>query len=169
MRRAASSMTARYSELAHRVQSHAGEEQLDWQTLYDDYQRAGGTLTPTQLARNPGGEALNAFMHAYAGKPDPIGLLGGIYIIEGTGQRIVPLLLPRLRQQLALPMASLKFLHYHGANDQHHMQFWLHAVRQVARDAPDELSKIVQVARTVACLYLEQWRYAHDEPRVTSP
>ncbi len=159
MRRAASSMTLRFSELTNLVQTHAGEEHLDWQILYDDYRRAGGTLTPQQLARNPGGEALNAFMHAYAARTDPIGLLGGIYIIEGTGQRIIPTLLPRLRDQLGVPLSALKFLDYHGENDQHHMRRWLDAVHLVARTAPDELHQIARVARTVATLYLQQWHY----------
>ena len=42
--------------------------------------------------------ALNAYLHSLAATPNPIGLLGAIYIIEGTGQRIVPSLLPLLRQ-----------------------------------------------------------------------
>ena len=159
MRRAASSMTPRFSELAKLVQTHAGEEHLDWQILYDDYRRAGGTLLPQQLARNPGGEALNAFMHAYAAQTDPIGLLGGIYIIEGTGQRIIPTFLPRLRDQLGVPLTALKFLDYHGENDQHHMLRWLDAVHLVAKTAPGELHKIARVARTVATLYLQQWHY----------
>ncbi|MBI3775796.1 MAG: iron-containing redox enzyme family protein, partial [Gammaproteobacteria bacterium] len=159
MRRAASSMTSRFAELSKLVQTHAGEEQLDWHILYDDYRRAGGTLSPRQLVRNPGGEALNAFMHAYAAQSDPVGLLGGIYIIEGTGQRIIPTLLPRLRDQLGLPLTALKFLDYHGENDQHHMRRWLDALHIVASTAPSELHKIVQVACTVADLYLSQWRY----------
>ena len=35
--------------------------------------------------------------------PNPVGLLGAIYVIEGTGQRIVPALLPLLQAQLKLP------------------------------------------------------------------
>ena len=41
MRRAVSSMDAQYKDLAKLVQVHAGEEQLDWQVLYQDYQNAG--------------------------------------------------------------------------------------------------------------------------------
>jgi len=114
MRRAVSSMTPQYRALAALVQTHAGEEQLDWQVLYGDYRGAGGTLPASALTRNPGGEALNAFMHAYAARPNPVGLLGGIYIIEGTGQRIVPTLLPRLKAGLGVSSSLLKFIEYHG-------------------------------------------------------
>ena len=87
---------------------HAGEEQFDYKILFDDYRRAGGDAPSIDaLVRNPGGEALNAYMHALARQPNPIGLLGAIYIIEGTGQRIIPALLPLLRKQLDMPGAGV--------------------------------------------------------------
>lgn len=159
MRRAVSSMSPRFRQLASLVQIHAGEEQLDWQVLYQDYQNVGGALPADRLGRNPGGEALNAFMHAYASRTDPVGLLGGIYIIEGTGQRIVPTLLPRLKESLGLSSSALKFIEYHGENDQAHMARWLNAVKMVAEIDPASMQEIVKVARTVATLYLQQWKF----------
>lgn len=159
MRRAVSSMSPRLRTLAQLVQTHAGEEQLDWQVLYEDYRNAGGTLPLAALRMNPGGEALNAFMHAYASRPDPVGLLGGIYIIEGTGQRIVPTLLPRLKSSLGLSSSLLQFMAYHGENDQSHMLRWLEATKLAADFAPDAPNQIVQVAQSVAALYLQQWTY----------
>lgn len=159
MRRAVSSMGPQYRALAALVQTHAGEEQLDWQILYEDYQKAGGNLPAANLRRNPGGEALNAYMHAYAAQPDPVGLLGGIYIIEGTGQRIVPMLLPRIKTGLGLSSSALRFLEYHGENDQHHMQRWLEAVKITASLNARASRQIVEVASTVAELYLQQWKH----------
>ena len=159
MRRAVSSMQPEYKQLANLVQTHAGEEQLDWQVLYRDYINAGGTLPAANLSRNPGGEALNAFMHSYASRPNPIGLLGGIYIIEGTGQRIVPTLLPKLKEHLNLSSSVLKFIEYHGENDQAHMLRWLDAVKMVALIDPNATEEIVKVAETVAALYLQQWKF----------
>jgi len=158
MRRAVSSMQPEYRELATLVQLHAGEEQLDWQVLYQDYLKAGGSLPAANLKRNPGGEALNAFMHAYASQPNPVGLLGGIYIIEGTGQRIVPTLLPRLKDSLKVNSSMLKFIEYHGENDQAHMMRWLNAVKLVALVDPSATHEIVRVAESVATLYLQQWK-----------
>ncbi len=159
MRRAVSSMQPEYKQLANLVQTHAGEEQLDWQVLYRDYVNAGGTLPAANLSRNPGGEALNAFMHSYASRPNPIGLLGGIYIIEGTGQRIVPTLLPKLKEHLNLSSSVLKFIEYHGENDQAHMLRWLDAVKMVALIDSNATEEIVKVAETVATLYLQQWKF----------
>ena len=159
MRRAVSSMSPQYRELASLVQHHANEEQLDWQVLYQDYLNGGGTLPAANLIRNPGGEALNAFMHAYAARPNPIGLLGGIYIIEGTGQRIVPTLLPKLKENLGVSSSILKFIEYHGENDQAHMMRWLSAVKMVAAIDENATDEIVKVAQTVASLYLQQWKF----------
>ena len=83
---------------------HAGEEQHDFKILFDDYRKAGGAVADLdRLKRNPGGEALNAYLHALAATRDPFGLLGAIYIIEGTGQRIVPALLPLIKASLCPP------------------------------------------------------------------
>jgi 3-oxoacyl-[acyl-carrier-protein] synthase-3 len=159
MRRAISSMTPRYQALADLIQTHAGEEQLDWQVLYQDYLKAGGTLPAAKLARNPGGEALNAFMHAYAARPDPVGLLGGIYIIEGTGQRIIPTLLPKLKTNLGISSSILKFIEYHGENDQAHMIRWLNAVKIAIALDDNDANEIIKVAESVAKLYCQQWHF----------
>ncbi|MBX9676050.1 MAG: iron-containing redox enzyme family protein [Methylotenera sp.] len=159
MRRAVSSMSPQYQQLAQLVQAHAGEEQLDWQVLYQDYVQAGGKLHASHLRRNPGGESLNAFMHSYAARQNPIGLLGGIYIIEGTGQRIVPTLLPKLKQHLSVPSSVLKFIEYHGENDQAHMMRWLDAAKMAVNIDANAAAEIVRVAETVAALYLQQWKF----------
>lgn len=159
MRRAISSMSSRYRPLADLIQMHAGEEQLDWQILYQDYLKAGGTLPATALTRNPGGEALNAFMHAYASRTDPVGLLGGIYIIEGTGQRIIPTLLPSIKENLDVSPSMLKFIEYHGENDQAHMMRWLNAVKIVIELDSANSNEILKVAESVSKLYLQQWYF----------
>lgn len=159
MRRAVSSMSAEYKELAKLVQLHAGDEQLDWQILYQDYRNTGGTLQAEHLKRNSGGEVLNAYMHAYAARPNPVGLLDGIYIIEGTGQRIRPSLLPRIKESLKVSSYILKFIEYHGENDQAHKARWLSALKLVAQIEPQAMHEIVRVAESVATLYLQQWKY----------
>ncbi len=129
MRTGAEHLDERHGALAQLVRKHAGEEQFDYKILFDDYRRAGGDAPSIDaLVRNPGGEALNAYMHALSRQPNPIGLLGAIYIIEGTGQRIIPALLPLLRKQLDIPEQAFRFLAYHGENDASHLARWLTAV-----------------------------------------
>ncbi|MBW4788958.1 beta-ketoacyl-ACP synthase III [Alcaligenes faecalis subsp. faecalis] len=165
MREACDSLSPAYAPLAELIRLHAGEEQDDFKILFEDYQHAGGTATEIeQLSRNPGGQALNSYLHALAASQDPIGLLGAIYMIEGTGQRIVPALLPLLKSSLSLEPNMYRFLHYHGMNDEHHLARWLVAV-ELALDC-DETGRaeqiIIETARRTAALYLMQFQYAKE-------
>lgn len=155
MRRAVAQLSAEYQPLASLITQHADDEQHDFKLLFEDYQYAGGTATHIEaLLRNPGGEALNSYMYRKAATPNPFGLLGGIYIIEGTGQRIVPWLLPLVKQQLVLPERCYRFLRYHGENDENHLQRWLLALQWVlAAGGAAAQADIVRTARDVATLY----------------
>lgn len=158
MRKAAANLGTPYAKLRDLILLHASDEQFDFRILFDDYQRLGGrAVTIDALRRNAGGEALNAYLHSRAEGATPQGLLGAVYIIEGTGQRIVPALLPEIRRQLALPIETTKFLQYHGENDVNHLARWLNCV-EIAIDAGGAATAtdIVATARTTAQLYLMQ-------------
>lgn len=168
MRRAGEQLREPFLDLAEIVAAHAGDEQDDYAILFEDYQAAGGRAASLdELVRNPGGEALNAFMFRLAERPNPVDLLGAIYIIEGTGQRVIPQLLPALRRQLGLPERAFRFLVYHGTNDEAHLARWLKAVEIVlSRDpAGHHARAIVETARATCELYLLQFQYVlrdHD-------
>ncbi|WP_454696935.1 iron-containing redox enzyme family protein [Achromobacter aegrifaciens] len=165
MREGAASLSEQYAPLAALIDMHAGEEQNDFQILFQDYRNAGGPVDSIDaLRRNPGGEALNAYLHGLAATRDPIGLLGAIYIIEGTGQRIVPALLPLLKASLTLPPDAFRFLEYHGHNDEHHLARWLSAV-ELALDCDEDgraEQRIVDTARRTAALYLMQFHHVME-------
>ena len=166
MREGAANLRAPFDSLSTLIDHHAGEEQNDFKILFDDYTRAGGTVKDIdQLTRNPGGQALNAYLHALAATPNPIGLMGAIYIIEGTGQRIVPHLLPLLKSALALTPDMYRFLEYHGHNDQEHLDEWLMAVEMVMSldDTGTAAQRIVDTARQTASLYLMQFEHIMNE------
>lgn len=158
MRQAAQSLDMKYLPLAALMGEHADDEQFDFEILFKDYQAAGGTVASIDLLkRNAGGDALNAYMYRSAQQSNPIGLLGGIYIIEGTGQRIVPWLLPLIKQQLDLPERCFRFLQYHGENDAHHLERWLTALNMaIELDGQAAADAVIQTARHVAALYLMQ-------------
>ncbi|HEU0305686.1 MAG TPA: iron-containing redox enzyme family protein [Lysobacter sp.] len=162
MREGAASVRAPYEALAELIETHAGDEQNDYEILYSDYRKAGGTLAIDALRRNPGGDALNSYLHALAATPNPLGLLGAIYIIEGTGQRIIPALLPLMKDSLDLPADAFRFLDYHGANDEHHLMRWLRAVEIVLEHDADGsgAQAIIDTARRTAQLYLMQFEHA---------
>ncbi|KQW57015.1 StlD/DarB family beta-ketosynthase [Variovorax sp. Root411] len=162
MREGAASLSEPYQVLASLIGVHAGEEQNDFNILFSDYRNAGGTVEKIEdLRRNPGGEALNAYLHGLAATRDPIGLLGAIYIIEGTGQRIVPALLPLLKASLKLPPDAFRFLEYHGHNDEHHLSRWLTAVEMVmaVEGQARAARQIADTARHTAALYLMQFQH----------
>ncbi len=162
MREGAASVQAPFEALAALIETHAGEEQGDFLILFDDYRKAGGDIADIDsLRRNPGGEALNSYLHALAATPNPLGLLGAIYIIEGTGQRIIPALLPLMKSSLKLPADAFRFLEYHGANDEHHLLRWLRAVEIVLEHDDDGagIQAIIATARRTAELYLMQFEH----------
>ncbi|RYF60358.1 MAG: 3-oxoacyl-ACP synthase [Comamonadaceae bacterium] len=166
MREGAANLRAPFDSLSTLIDHHAGEEQNDFKILFDDYTRAGGKVKDIdQLTRNPGGQALNAYLHALAATPNPIGLMGAIYVIEGTGQRIVPHLLPLLKSALALTPDMYRFLEYHGHNDQEHLDEWLMAVEMVMSldDTGTAAQRIVDTARQTASLYLMQFEHIMNE------
>ncbi|QKT03589.1 iron-containing redox enzyme family protein [Ectothiorhodospiraceae bacterium 2226] len=162
MRQAVADLPDAYADLRDLIHQHADDEHGDFMMLFQDYRRAGGTIASVNdLRRNAGGEALNAYMHGLAREPLPVGLLGGVYIIEGTGQRIIPALLPSIRQQLALPEECYRFLRYHGENDPSHLARWLNAVELVLatpnENAREHAHSIMTTAKHVAALYTLQW------------
>lgn len=160
MRAAATGLSERYATLRSTIETHADEEQEDYNILFDDYRKAGGQITDIDaLQRNPGGAALHAYLSARARRPDAVELLGAIYIIEGTGQRIIPALLPLIRKRLFGLGAVFRFLHYHGENDIAHLKRWLDAVESVLHDTSDAdktADAIVNCAHNTAELYLMQ-------------
>lgn len=161
MREAIAHLDEPYQGLAELITEHANDEQFDFQILFEDYQAAGGKAqTLDQLQRNAGGEALNSYMYRQAKNSNPLGLLGGIYIIEGTGQRIVPWLLPLVKQQLNLPERCYRFLKYHGENDEQHLARWLLAL-QLALEVGGAATQreIIRTASDVARLYQLQMEH----------
>lgn len=165
MREGAASLAEPYQALAALIGVHAGEEQDDFMILFNDYRKAGGRAADIDvLRRNPGGEALNAYLHGLAATRNPIGLLGAIYIIEGTGQRIVPALLPLIKAGLKLPPEAFRFLEYHGHNDENHLNRWLAAVEMaMALDGEGKAARrIVDTARRTAALYLMQFQHVTE-------
>ena len=157
MRTAISNLSKKFEGIHALIDKHAGEEQFDFNILYSDYKNAGGTKAIDDLKRNPGGEELNNFMYEKARSKDPLGLLGGIFIIEGTGNKIIPTLLPFLKKNLNMQMNVFKFLEYHGENDVHHLERWANAVEMALTLEPSSYDDILNTAKKVAALYRKQW------------
>ena len=160
MRLAVENLKSPYDLIAETVEEHASEEQDDWKLLFKDYQKSGGTVEDADLLRrNRGGDAMNAFMYDRASRENAIDLLGSIFIIEGTGQKIIPALLTEMKRQTGLQPDCFRFLQYHGVNDEHHLLRWLDLVTMALETSGDPEAtahEILETARMTALLYTQQ-------------
>jgi 3-oxoacyl-[acyl-carrier-protein] synthase-3 len=151
--RAASSLTAEHLELRALFVQHARDEGRDYQMLERDFVSAGGdpALIPS-TPKNIGSEALSAWMFHRASEPNPLDLLGAMFIIEGLGNRLALRWGEAIRDQLGLTDAQVSFLLYHGANDPTHFEKLEQALGSGIL-TPALAERIVKTAKVTARLY----------------
>ncbi len=156
MSRAASNVDEAHLELRSRLMRHAVTEHRDFRLLEADYVATGGALADIVGApKNIGSEALSAWMFHEASRPNPFGLLGAMWIIEGLGS-IKAAEWGRLAQaRLGLPETALRFLLYHGENDTTHIAEFEEMLGLVLPD-PVVAARIVRMAEVTARLYALQ-------------
>lgn len=151
--RAASNLSPAHEELRSLFVRHAVAEHRDYRLLEQNYVATGGRIEVIQSARkNVGSEALSAFMYHAASRPDPLGLLGAMFIIEGLGERLAKPWAAALKAQLRLPDEALSFLSYHGEHDGGHLDMFERALALAVADAAI-VEDVVHHARVVARLY----------------
>jgi 3-oxoacyl-[acyl-carrier-protein] synthase-3 len=153
--RASSSVSLPLFELRSAFLQHAVEEHRDFRMLEDDHLAAGGDPAEMDAERNIGSEALSAFMFHQAGQPDPIDLLGAMFVVEGLGTAKALRWAELLTGHLGLPESATTFLRYHGANDDDHFEL----LRQFLRSPLIDMAaarRIARTARIVARLYALQ-------------
>ena len=154
--RAASNVSEEHFALRSILMRHAATEHRDYQLLERDYVAAGGALPDIQSAeKNVGSEALSAWMYHEASKPDPFGLLGAMWIIEGLGAMKAKEWGEAIAAQLSLPREAVSFLLYHGENDEDHLEEFQEMVGLVAH-LPGVADRIVKTARVTGRLYALQ-------------
>jgi len=133
---------------------HAAEEHRDYQMLERDYVSVGGAAEDIRRARkNVGSEALSAYVFQQASQPDPVDLLGAMYVIEGLGHRLALAWAEALQAGLDLRDDQVSFLRYHGAADEEHLAVLPDLLRRLSfADA----QRVVRTAEIVARLYAFQ-------------
>ncbi|MBM65503.1 MAG: hypothetical protein CMH55_04630 [Myxococcales bacterium] len=154
--RAASSFDRDHAEVRSIVISHAKDEHRDYEILEQDYVRAGGELEAIQAGqRNIGSEALAAFLMHRASQPNPVDMLGAMFIIEGLGEKMAASWAERICELTGLPEEATTFLRYHGENDENHMERFYVMLDTVAT-SPERVAAIQKTAKVVARLYALQ-------------
>ena len=153
---AAANFSAELFWLRSAAIQHAADEHRDYQLLERDYVAVGGDhQVMATTAPNIGSAALSAFVFHRAGLPDPVDLLGAMFVIEGLGTRKAARWAGQLQEHLGLDDGQLSFLRYHATGDDEHFQILRAALRSgVFDDAA--VTRIVKTARVVARLYALQ-------------
>jgi 3-oxoacyl-[acyl-carrier-protein] synthase-3 len=160
--RAASNITSEHADLRAEFIEHADEEQLDFRMLDDDYVAIGGDRSHIENGvKNPGSEALSAFMFNQASRENPFDLLGAMYIIEGLGANKATRWVEMISDQLDLDESQTRFLTYHGGADEEHTEKMFSILRSDLI-TPEIARSIVHTARVVARLYALQLEEVQD-------
>ena len=156
MSRAASNIDEQHLELRSLLMRHAVTEHRDFRLLESDYVATGGALADIVGAdKNIGSEALSAWMFHQASQPNPFGLLGAMWIIEGLGSIKAAEWGRLVRDRLALRPDAVRFLLYHGDNDTSHIAEFEKMLGLVLPDA-EVAARIVKTAQVTARLYALQ-------------
>lgn len=156
MSRAASNIDEEHLELRSLLLRHAVTEHRDFRILEDDFVATGGALETIRGGeKNLGSEALSAWMFHEASRPNPFGLLGAMWIIEGLGSIKAREWGTKVQATLGLPDEAVRFLLYHGENDAEHIEEFK---AMLALVLPDEAvaRRIVRTAEVTARLYALQ-------------
>ena len=154
--RCASSFDRNYADLRSVVIGHAKEEHRDYQMLEQDYVAAGGKLEEILNARrNAGTEALHAFLMYRASQPNPVDMIGAMWIIEGLGQKMASGWADRIESLCKGTGVTARFMRYHGDNDEEHMEK-LYSMINRACSTEEDLHNIIRTANVTGRLYCMQ-------------
>ncbi|MDG1552379.1 MAG: hypothetical protein P8Q87_02505 [Candidatus Poseidonia sp.] len=161
--RTASSFDRNHAEIRSTIISHAVDEHRDYELLEKDYVASGGDLNDILgMERNVGSEALHGFLMHRSSRPNPVDLLGAMWIIEGLGEKMARSWAERIQELTGLGEDSTRFMTYHGHNDGDHMERFYDMLDEVCVDGPTVRS-IIKTSRVVARLYRLQLEEVEHE------
>lgn len=154
--RCASSFDRDHADIRSVILRHAHDEHRDYEVLEQDFVATGGDLdTIRARAKNSGSEALHAFLMFTASEPNPGGMLGAMWIIEGLGEKMATSWADRVESLTGYDKGCTRFLRYHGSNDDSHMDRFYGLIDRICT-SERAASEVVSTARVVARLYAWQ-------------
>jgi len=160
--RCASSFDRDNADVRSVIIGHAQDEHRDYEVLESDYVASGGDLeTLRRQPRNPGSEALHCFLMYRASQPNPVDLLGAMWIIEGLGEKMANDWAKRVEDLIGNTQGFTRFLRYHGDNDDSHMEKLYGLIDRVCVDTC-AADRVVRTAKVVARLYAMQLEEIED-------
>jgi 3-oxoacyl-[acyl-carrier-protein] synthase-3 len=154
--RAASNIDIDLFELRSAFIKHTAAEHKDYQMLERNFENLGEEISSIRSGeKNIGSLALSSFMFQQASKPNPIDLLGAMFIIEGIGKCLAADWGGLMQKQLNLTDDQVSFFTYHGTADENHFKNLEQALNHPRLDL-DIARRIVKTAKTTARLYKMQ-------------
>jgi 3-oxoacyl-[acyl-carrier-protein] synthase-3 len=151
--RAASNIDIELFELRSAFIKHTAAEHKDYQMLERNYENLGENIEIIQQGeKNIGSVALTSFMFQQASKPNPVDLLGAMFIIEGIGKRLAADWGNLMKDQLGLSENQVSFFTYHGMADENHFKNLEQALNHPKLDYAIA-QRIVKTAKITAKLY----------------
>ena len=154
--RCASSFDRDHADIRSVILRHAHDEHRDYEVLEQDFVATGGDLATIRArAKNPGSEALHAFLMFKASEPNPGGMLGAMWIIEGLGEKMATSWADRVESLTGCDKRCTRFLRYHGSNDDSHMDRFYGLVDRICT-SERAANEVVGTATVVARLYAWQ-------------
>ncbi len=154
--RCASSFEREYVDVRNVVIQHAKDEHQDYRVLEADFIAAGGQSEQlNQQGRNLGTEALHAFLMYRASKPNPVDMIGAMWMIEGLGQKMAANWAERVDEVMGSETKCTAFMHYHAENDDNHIDKLYEMMDRVCQTEQD-VAAICKTARVVGRLYALQ-------------
>lgn len=154
--RAASNFDIAHFEFRTAAIKHAQEEHRDYLMIERDYVAVGGSLDALRAGRkNVGSEALSGYMFTYADRPNPVGLLGAMFIIEGLGAKRAAGWAAKFQDELGLADNQVHFMRYHQEADAEHTGD-MEAILSSGLISEEDADEIVRCAEVVARLYALQ-------------
>lgn len=154
--RAASNISIDLFDVRSAFITHAATEHKDFLILEQNYKNIGGDLNDlVNGEKNIGSFALSNFMFQQANKPNPLDLLGAMFIIEGIGKRLAGFWGEMIKDQLNLEEKMVSFFTYHGIADEDHFKN-LEKVLNHPKLNMEIAKRIAKTAKTTAHLYKMQ-------------
>lgn len=161
--RSASSFNREFSDVRSTVIHHAKEEHRDYLMLEADYVASGGERSIIESAsKNIGSEALHGFLMYRASQPNPVDLIGAMWIIEGLGNKMACKWASLIKEQFNFDQQATTFMEYHGDNDEHHLAELYQLIDRVA-SSQQNVDDIIRTAKVVARLYQLQLEEIDNE------
>jgi 3-oxoacyl-[acyl-carrier-protein] synthase-3 len=151
---AASSIDENHFDMRSKFMQHCVTEHRDFKMLEDNYVSVGGKLADIQNGeKNIGTEALSSFMFHRASQPNPLCLLGSMFIIEGLGQNKAGEWACSIKDQLDLQDEQVSFFLHHGEHDDGHMEEFDKALKSGILEVDNLGRDIIKTAKITARLY----------------